>query len=95
MFLITATVTNQCTVTEGNFEIDVTLVTAGIAPYSFSIDGGAFQTSTAPFTISSLSSGSHSVEVRESNFSQSHEKLFVDNEQVDVIYQDYKKGNKW
>jgi gliding motility-associated-like protein len=64
---ITATINNQCTVSEGNFAIDVTLSSAGIAPYSFSIDGGAFQNRTAPFTISNLSSGTHTVEVRDAN----------------------------
>lgn len=65
--VITATVSNQCTVTEGNFEIDVVLTTAGIAPYSYSINGGAFQSQTAPFTISNLASGIHTVEVRDVN----------------------------
>ncbi|MCF7567591.1 T9SS type B sorting domain-containing protein [Sabulilitoribacter arenilitoris] len=65
--VISATLNNQCTVTEGNFEIDVTLTMAGMPPYSFSIDGGAFQTGTAPFTISSLTSGSHTVEIRDIN----------------------------
>lgn len=65
--IITATINNQCTVTEGNFAIDVALTTFGIAPYSYSVDGGAFQTRTAPFTITNLSSGSHTIEVRDSN----------------------------
>ncbi|WP_298899907.1 T9SS type B sorting domain-containing protein [uncultured Psychroserpens sp.] len=65
--VISATVTNLCTVTEGNFEIDVTLDTPGIAPYSFSIDGGAFQTQTAPFTISNLFSGTHTIEIQDVN----------------------------
>ncbi|WP_298500412.1 T9SS type B sorting domain-containing protein [uncultured Algibacter sp.] len=65
--IINATVNNQCTVTEGNFEIDVTLITAGIAPYSFSIDGGAFQANSAPFTISNLSSGTHTVAIQDAN----------------------------
>ncbi|MCL6295850.1 T9SS type B sorting domain-containing protein [Jejuia spongiicola] len=65
--IITALVTNQCTATEGNFEIDVALTTAGIAPYSYSIDGGAFQIRTAPFTISNLSSGVHTVEIQDIN----------------------------
>src|SRR5690606_23733570 len=47
--------------------IDVTLTTAGISPYTYSIDGGAFQTQTAPFTISNLSSGTHTIEVRDAN----------------------------
>ncbi|GAA4946425.1 T9SS type B sorting domain-containing protein [Algibacter agarivorans] len=65
--VITATLNNQCMVTEGNFEIDVTLTTIGIAPYSYSIDGGAFQTRTAPFSISNLSSGTHTVEIQDAN----------------------------
>ncbi|MEN3322154.1 T9SS type B sorting domain-containing protein [Mariniflexile soesokkakense] len=65
--VITATLNNQCTAIEGNFAIDVALSTAGIAPYAYSIDGGAFQTRTAPFTISNLASGNHTVEVRDAN----------------------------
>ncbi len=65
--VITAIVTNQCTVTEGNFEIDVVLTTAGIAPYSYSIDGGAFQTGITPFTVSNLASGTHTIEVQDAN----------------------------
>ncbi|PKQ45254.1 DUF11 domain-containing protein, partial [Confluentibacter flavum] len=65
--VITASVNNQCTVTEGNFAIDVALTTTGVAPYSYSIDGGVFQTRTASFTISNLSSGTHTVEVRDLN----------------------------
>ena len=65
--VINAVVNNQCTATEGNFVIDVTLTTPGIAPYTFSINGGAFQTQTLPFSISNLSSGTHTVEVRDLN----------------------------
>ncbi len=65
--VITATVTNQCTVTEGNFEIDVTLTTAGIPPYSYSINGGVFQTRVAPFTLSNLASGTHTIEIQDAN----------------------------
>lgn len=65
--VITATLNNQCTDTEGNFAIDVALTTAGIAPYSYSVDGGAFQTLTAPFTISNLSSGTHTIQVQDAN----------------------------
>jgi len=65
--VIAASVNNQCTVTEGNFEIAVTLTTPGVAPYTFSIDGGAFQTHAAPFFITNMSSGSHTVEVRDLN----------------------------
>lgn len=65
--IITAAVNNQCTVTEGNFTIDVALTALGIAPYTYSVDGGVFQARTAPFTISNLASGTHTVEVRDSN----------------------------
>jgi gliding motility-associated-like protein len=65
--VISAVVNNECTVTEGNYAIDVTLDTAGISPYSYSIDGGAFQTQTAPFTISNLVSGVHTIEIRDVN----------------------------
>nr|AOT83051.1 hypothetical protein [uncultured bacterium] len=36
-------------------------------PYSYSIDGGAFQTRTAPFTISNLTSGTHTIEIQDIN----------------------------
>ncbi|TXG35967.1 T9SS type B sorting domain-containing protein [Seonamhaeicola maritimus] len=65
--VISATSTNQCTASEGNFTIDVSLITPGIAPYSFSVDGGAFQTRTLPFTLSNLSSGTHTIEVQDAN----------------------------
>ncbi|WP_400078048.1 T9SS type B sorting domain-containing protein [Winogradskyella sp. R77965] len=65
--VISAIVDNQCTVDEGEFEIDVTLDTAGVPPYSYSIDGGAYQTMTAPFTISNLFSGAHTIEIQDAN----------------------------
>ncbi|WP_165698036.1 T9SS type B sorting domain-containing protein [Flavobacterium nackdongense] len=65
--IIAASINNQCSATEGNFAINVTMPTLGIAPYTFSIDGGAFQAQTAPFTISNLSSGVHTVEVKDRN----------------------------
>jgi len=65
--VIDAITTNQCDTAQGDFEIDVTLITAGTPPYSFSIDGGTFQTQTAPFTITNLSSGTHTVEVNDFN----------------------------
>ena len=65
--VVSATVNNQCLTAEGDFEIDVTLTSTGIAPHSFSINGGAFQTMTAPFTISNLFSGTHTIEVNDAN----------------------------
>ena len=63
--VISATVNNPCTVTNGSYEIDVTLDTPSAAPYSFSVDGGAFQTQTPPFTISNLFSGTHTIEIQD------------------------------
>src|SRR5690606_8870393 len=65
--VVALNLTNQCTTAEGSFEIEVSLPTAGIAPYSFSINGGAFQTRTAPFTITNLTSGTYTVEARDAN----------------------------
>ncbi|MFH6773149.1 hypothetical protein, partial [Gaetbulibacter aestuarii] len=65
--VISATLVNQCVADEGQFEISVDLISAGIPPYVYSIDGGAFQTRSAPFIISNLASGNHSVEVRDAN----------------------------
>ena len=65
--LISAVVHNPCEITDGNYEIDVTLDTAGVAPYSYSVDGGAFQTQTIPFTISNLFSGIHTIEIQDAN----------------------------
>ncbi|MDC0006673.1 T9SS type B sorting domain-containing protein [Winogradskyella sp.] len=65
--VISASVVNPCTITDGDYEIEVSLDTAGIAPYTYSIDGGAFQIQTAPFTISNLFSGTHTVEIQDAN----------------------------
>ncbi|RXJ51458.1 T9SS type B sorting domain-containing protein [Gelidibacter gilvus] len=65
--VIALSITNQCDTEEGSFGIEVSLPTAGIAPYSFSINGGAFQTRTAPFTITNLTSGTYTVEVKDTN----------------------------
>ena len=65
--MISAMVNNPCEVTDGNYEIDIALVTPSTAPYSFSIDGGAFQTQTTPFTISNLFSGLHTIEIQDAD----------------------------
>lgn len=63
--VIDAVTTNQCATAQGQFEIDVTLTTSGTPPYSVSIDGGSFQSQSFPFTISNLSSGTHTIEVND------------------------------
>ncbi|WP_411895085.1 T9SS type B sorting domain-containing protein [Winogradskyella sp. A2] len=65
--VISALVVDDCLITDGNFEIDVNLDTAGIPPYSISIDGGAFQTQTFPYTISNIFSGTHTIEIQDLN----------------------------
>lgn len=65
--IISATASNLCTATEGSFEIDVTLDSVGMPPYSVSINGGAFQTQSFPFTLSNLYSGTHTIEVQDIN----------------------------
>ncbi|WP_204336005.1 T9SS type B sorting domain-containing protein [Leptobacterium flavescens] len=66
--VISATVPNQCTESEGNFTINVNLDTAGVAPYTYSFNGGAFQPQAAAnFDYTNLSSGTYTIEVRDAN----------------------------
>ena len=65
--IIAVVATNECTAVDGAFSIDVSMTSAGMSPYSFSIDGGAFQTRVPPFTITNLASGTHTIEVRDIN----------------------------
>ena len=70
--VISLLVPDQCATREGNFTIQVTLDTPGVQPYFLSLDGGAFQAVTfsgAPGTydFTGLSSGNHTVEIRDSN----------------------------
>ncbi|WP_407557803.1 T9SS type B sorting domain-containing protein [Winogradskyella sp. 4-2091] len=65
--VISAVNTNQCTVAEGEYEIEVTLDTVGMPPYTVSINGGAFQTQTFPFTLTNLYSGAHSISIKDVN----------------------------
>ncbi|MBU3823158.1 SprB repeat-containing protein, partial [Flavobacteriaceae bacterium XHP0103] len=65
--IIAAVLDNQCDTLEGQFSIDVSMTTFGVGPYTYSIDGGVFQSRTAPFTISNLSSGTHTIEVKDFN----------------------------
>jgi gliding motility-associated-like protein len=70
--VIAAVTSNQCTAAEGGFEIEITLATAGMGPHFLSVDGGAFQPASLSVAgdialISGLSSGTHTVEVRDAN----------------------------
>ncbi len=65
---ITLAVTDQCTATEGGYSITVNRTVDGIAPYSYSIDGGAFQANNAAtFNLTNLSSGTHTVTIQDAN----------------------------
>jgi len=65
---ITAFVSNQCNTTQGNFTIQVNQTLSGIAPYSYSFNGGAFQNQTAAsFTYSNLASGVYTIEIKDAN----------------------------
>ena len=65
-------VANNCLAAEGNFEIEVTLDVAGVGPYFLSLNGGAFQATALvnagdAHTYTNLSSGTYTVELRDSN----------------------------
>ncbi len=64
--VIAASLANAC-VAQGTYAINVTLPTAGIGPYTLSLDGGAFVTHTLPYTYTGVSSGTHTVQVRDFN----------------------------
>ncbi|MCM4173019.1 hypothetical protein DHD32_16160 [Arenibacter sp. TNZ] len=70
---ISLAVNNQCLGSEGNYAIDITLTTAGITPYSVRVDGGAprvvtgLNTVGSMITIPGLNSGSHTIEILDSN----------------------------
>jgi hypothetical protein len=65
---ITAAVTNQCNTAEGNFAIAITRTVNSFSPYSYSVDGGAFQVdNSASFTISNLNSGTHTIVLQDVN----------------------------
>lgn len=70
--VISLVVTNQCATTEGDFIIQTTLDSIGVAPYFLSLDGGAFQSAAlgaagSTYDFTDLSSGTHTVEIRDSN----------------------------
>jgi len=69
---ISLSVPNQCATVEGDFTIEVELANAGVQPYFLSLDGGAFQPVTfsgapATFSFTGLSSGTHTVIIRDAN----------------------------
>ncbi|WP_209401228.1 T9SS type B sorting domain-containing protein [Pseudozobellia sp. WGM2] len=76
---------NDACADEGQFAITVNLdaVNTGVAPYFMSINGSAFQNINAfPYTFTGLSSGNHSITVRDANGCNETENLNIDAELV-------------
>lgn len=70
---ISLAVNNQCLGSEGNYAIDITLTTAGVAPYTVRVNGSASRVVTglnavgSMITIPGLNSGSHIIEIVDGN----------------------------
>lgn len=65
---LTATTTNTATACTGVNNGTITITSsAGSAPFTFSLDGGAFVPGAIPFTFNNLSPGNHTVVVRDVN----------------------------
>ena len=58
----TSSATSCPTATNGSITINTT---AGTAPFTFQLDGGTIQSGTSPFTFSNITSGSHTVVIRD------------------------------
>ena len=58
----TATATSCPTVNNGTVTVTTT---AGVAPFTFGIDGGALQSGTSPYTFNNLTPGNHTVAIRD------------------------------
>ncbi|WP_417352255.1 T9SS type B sorting domain-containing protein [Flavobacterium alkalisoli] len=66
--VIALSIVQQCGVAEGSYAIQVDLTTAGMPPYTYSFNGGAFQAqSGTTFTYTNLVSGTYNVTVRDVN----------------------------
>ena len=66
--VITAIVTNACNTPDGSFSIQVTRTNDGIAPYSYSLNGGSFQNQTAAtFSYTNLTAGTYTIEINDAN----------------------------
>lgn len=60
----TTSATNTSCPTATNGSITVA-TTAGVAPFTFQLDGGTIQTGSSPYTFSNVASGSHTVIIRD------------------------------
>ncbi|NHF59047.1 T9SS type B sorting domain-containing protein [Flavobacteriaceae bacterium TP-CH-4] len=79
---ISLAIDDECAA-EGSFGITVTLdaVNTGVAPYTMSIDGNAFENiASFPHTYAGLSAGGHSIEIRDANGCGETENINIDPE---------------
>ena len=58
----TQSATSCPTATNGSITVDAT---AGVAPFTYQLDGGAFQAGANPYTFTNVSSGAHTVVIRD------------------------------
>ncbi|WP_198037232.1 T9SS type B sorting domain-containing protein [Maribacter hydrothermalis] len=70
--VISGVVINQCTADEGDFIIEITLDGEGTRPYTLSVNGGSYDSSTlttagTTHQFGGLSSGNYTIEVRDFN----------------------------
>ena len=66
-----------CPITEGTSTILVSLATPSVSPYTFSLDGGAFQNQTVPFTYNNLNSGTHTIVIQDANGCSSTQDIII------------------
>jgi large repetitive protein len=76
--VIALAIVDKCAA-EGAFQINVDLTTAGIAPYTIRVNGGASQNvASFPYTISGLNSGLQTVRVIDANGCFSEKTITID-----------------
>ncbi len=79
---ITLAIDDVCAA-DGSFAITVSLdaVNTGVAPYTLSINGGAFQSiGSLPYTYTGLNAGAYSIEIRDANNCGEVENITIDQE---------------
>lgn len=65
---ISASISNLCNTIDGQFSVEVTVTQTSFAPYTFSINGSAFQSQNTPvFNYNNLTSGSYFIRIKDAN----------------------------
>ena len=75
---LSLTTLDACLSSDGEFEVEVSLVSSGVGPYQISLDSGAFVNVSLPYVISDLNSGAHAVEIRDANGCTSIQSIDID-----------------